>query len=105
MFRRADSIFKRLSRGAHGVSTIAARPTHRKRIAAITALGVVVGGGAVCYNSGLIHNDVSVASQSVKKTKGAPTSKALEQEHPDTLHSLIWGSNRYFSSSCLFTGR
>lgn len=48
----------------------------------------------MCYNSGLIHNDVSVAPQSTKESKSAPT--VQENIHQsNTLHSLVWGSNRY----------
>ena len=58
----------------------------------------------MCYNTGLIHNDVSVASKGIKKSNDAPTGKVFGQESLDTLHSLVWGSNMYLSFvlfSCL----
>jgi len=94
MLRRAGCSSKRLFHGTQRVLTAAGKPNYERRIAVITALGVVVGGGTVCYNSGLIHNDISVAPQGVKKPKTSPTVQE-NIHHSHTLHSLVWGSNRY----------
>jgi hypothetical protein len=65
---------------------------HGRRGFAITALGAIISSTAMWYYSSRpILNEVAIPSQTV----GFSDNLARKKSDPDTLYSLIWGSNRY----------
>jgi hypothetical protein len=96
MFKRAGSSlaphFRRLHTRADAVNKNIRR---NPRVVALASTAIV--GSALWYMTNQkVYNDAQSSSAVSSSSKGSTlTGNELNNDHSDTLHSLVWGSNRY----------
>lgn len=100
MFKRAGSSLAPHLRRLHTRSSASADVVNkniRRNPRAVALASTVIVGSVLWYTTNQkVYNDAQSSSAVSSSSKGPTlTGNELTNDHSDTLHSLVWGSNRY----------
>lgn len=100
MFKRAGSSLAPHLRRLHthtSASADAVNKNIRRNPRAVTLASTVIVGSVLWYiTNQKVYNDAQSSSTVSSSSKGSTLKgNGLNNDHSDTLHSLVWGSNRF----------
>ena len=94
MFKRVGNTLKPRIRSLHSHSSISARYGGLNGVT-LSVISTAVAGTTLWYfNAQNVYNDAAVPSMAAEKKKVDAPGITGTRNDPDTLYSLVWGSNR-----------